>query len=159
MGYFFSPYQMAEMAMQVEEAGIEFYKKASEFSKKEKIKKIFLFLSGAEIVHRTIFKTIMETEQGNDSTDEYSVDIASIMRNLIEKCEKIVFDLQSVEESSLTVAKCLDVGIHVESGLIGAYSKLHETFIDKFHSVLEKIVGQEKTHLEMLRNVKKQLEL
>jgi rubrerythrin len=101
----------------------------------------------------------METEQKNSSADEYAIDVASNIRHLIEKFEKASFDLKSSESSSLTVAKCLDVGIHVEKGLITAYTELWETFIDKFHSVLEKIVSQEKTHLEMLQNVKKQLGL
>jgi rubrerythrin len=159
MKYFFSPHQIAEMAMQVEEVGIGFYKKAAELATDEKVKKIFLFLSDAEIDHKNTFKTIMEAEQKNDSTDEYAIDVASNIRHLIEKFEKAAFDLKSAEASSLTVAKCLDVGIHVESGLIAAYSELHETFIDKFHDVLEKIVSQEKAHLEMLQNVKKQLGL
>jgi rubrerythrin len=145
--------------MQVEEAGIGFYKKAAELATDEKVKKIFLFLSNAEIDHKNTFKTIMEAEQGNDSTDEYAIDIASDIRHLIERSEKAVFDLKSAEVSSLTVAKCLNVGIHVESGLIAAYSELHGTLIGKFHGVLEKIVSQEKIHLEILQNVKKQLGL
>ena len=101
----------------------------------------------------------MEAEEKNDSLDEYSIDIASNIEYLIGKFEKAVFDLKSAEVSSLTVAKCLDVGIHVESGLIAAYSELHEVLIGKFYNVLEKIISEEKTHLEMLQNVKKQLGL
>jgi len=159
MSYYFNPYQIAEMAMQVEEAGIEFYKQASEHAVDEKVKQIFLFLSDAEIAHKNTFKTIMEAERKNDSTDEYAIDVASNIRHLIEKFEKAVFDLKSSEASSLTVAKCLDIGIHVESGLIAAYTELHEKFIDKFRGVLEKMISEEKKHLEMLQNVKGQLGL
>ncbi|MFH1209150.1 MAG: ferritin family protein [Candidatus Omnitrophota bacterium] len=159
MGYFFSSHEIAEMAMHVEEAGIEFHKKASEFAADEKIKKIFLFLSNAEIDHRNIFRGIMEAEEKNDSLDEYSIDIASNIEYLIGKFEKAVFDLKFPEVSSLTIAKCLDVGIHVESGLITAYTELHEVLIGKFYNVLEKIIGEEKTHLEMLQNIKKKLSL
>lgn len=159
MEYFFSSHEIAGMAMRVEEAGIEFYKKAAKFAVNEKVKKIFLFLADAEVDHRNAFKDIMETEQKNDSLDEYSIDIASDIEHLIGKFEKAVFDLKSPEVSSLTIAKCLDVGIHVESGLIAAYTELHEVLIGKFYNVLEKIIGEEKTHLAMLQNVKKKLNL
>lgn len=159
MNYFFSSHQIAEMAMRVEEAGIGFYKRASELAVDEKVKKIFLFLSDAEIGHKNTFRKIMEAEQKNSSEDEYAIDVASNIRHLIEKFEKAAFDLKSAEASTLTVGKCLDVGIHVESRLIAAYRELYEKFIDKFHGMLEKIVSEEKTHLEMLQNVKKQLAL
>lgn len=157
--YFFSAHQIAEMAVQVEEKGIIFYKKVAELAPDEKIRKIFLFLSDAEVDHKNAFRAIAEAEERRDSLDEYSIDVAGNIKFLIEKFENAVFDLKSTQLSSLNVQKCLNVGISTESGLIIAYTELHEKFIAKFHAVLEKIINEEKTHLEMLQNVKKKLNL
>lgn len=43
MGFYFSPYRIAEMAMQVEEAGVGFYKYLANRSKDETTKEVFLF--------------------------------------------------------------------------------------------------------------------
>lgn len=159
MGYFFNPCQIAEMAVQAEEAGIKFYHKAANIATDEKIKKIFLFLAEAEVEHREIIRTILETERWNDTEDEYAVDMAPMVRRLVEKCEKTVFDLDFVEKFPLAVGTCLDIGIFVENGFITLYTELLGTFAAKFHGILEKILSQEKAHLAMLQNTKKGLGL
>ncbi len=53
--YNFSPRQIAEMAMGVEEAGEEFYTKLASVLDDQKLKDIFLILSKAELQHRDMF--------------------------------------------------------------------------------------------------------
>jgi len=159
MGYFFSPYEIAEMAMRVEAAGAAFYQKAAKFAPEGKVREIFLFLSNEEIDHQNTFRIIRDMEQKKNTAVEYAIDLAAHIERLIEEYKQGVFDLNPEEISALTVAKCLDIGIRTERGLLTVYTELYETFVDKFHSVLTSIANQEKDHLEALQNVKKELGL
>jgi rubrerythrin len=152
--FYFSPYQIAEMAMTVEEEGARFYMALAGLIDGEKIKNIFLFLSKAELEHRDTFRSIAATLHKEDF-NEYSVDVKMLMQTHLNKLKRLAFNMRIAREKQLGIPETIDIAINTEKEAIKIYSQMYRAFIEKFHEVLLAIIKEEKKHLEMLNKVKR----
>jgi len=157
MGYYFSPYRIAEMAMQVEEAGVEFYKNLASRNKDETTKKVFLFLADQELSHYKGFSVVASEMKQNNSEYEYSIDVARLLQQSIDDLKDSAFNTNSPKTDSIDIKKCLDIAIHIEEESARIYQEIYKSFIEKFHKVILKIINEEEKHLKTLLNVKEKL--
>lgn len=158
MEYAFSIYKIAEMAMQVEEKGASFLNKFAQKTDDQKIKNVLAYLANQEIQHHKDFKEIRDASAKTGEVDVYVIDIAKNMQVFIDSLKKEAFDQRNFEPE-INIKKCLRVMIFIEEESIRTYQKLKSVFIDKFAPVLERIINEEKEHLETLLKVERGLEL
>ena len=156
--YNFSPRQIAEMAMGVEEAGEKFYTKLADVLDDKKLKDIFISLSKAELQHRDIFKSIADSFSGEEDS-EYSIDLPALMQSYVEKLKDVVFNLQSFSSKPDNMQEALNIAVYTEEEAIRIYTEMYNSFVDKFHNILTKIISEEKKHLKILDEVKAKINL
>ena len=147
--YQFSPYQIAEFAMGIEEAGMAFYETLAAASDDAKIKSIFTALSKAESGHKAVFKRIADSLR-NAAPEEYSVDISSLVREDIDSLRDAAFNLRSFPEKPRSIQDAIAVAIHTEEEAIRIYTQMRDTFIERFNEVFSSVLNEEKKHLEIL---------
>jgi rubrerythrin len=154
--FYFSPYKIAEMAMDVEEQGAKFYKALAGPVVDEKLKSIFLALSDMELDHKDKFRGIAARLRKED-LNEYSVDVTMLMRTHLEKLRRLAFDMSTERKKRPDIAQAIDIAVNIEKQSIKIYSRMYRAFIEKFHEVLLAIIKEEKKHLELLNKVKRKL--
>lgn len=72
--FYFSLYQIAEMAMKIEEAGARFYAQLARTADREDLRKVFHSLAQAEGEHQKAFARIAD-EFRSAGAQEYSIDL------------------------------------------------------------------------------------
>jgi rubrerythrin len=159
MGYFFSPYRIAEMAMELEIKGIKFYEYLASCNSDDKTKKVFLFLSNQEVAHYRTFQEIAAAMRQKNSEHEYSIDVSRLLQEAIDDLNNMVFSLESLATDSIDMNKCFEIAINTEKKSVLAYEEIQNSFTKEFQGVLSKILDEEREHLKMLVNVKKKLRL
>ncbi len=159
MGYIFSPVQIIEMSMQVEKAGMEFYKYLSGKCKDETVSQIFVFLHDQEMEHYKGFSKIASEIKKINLEYEYAIDVAQLIRQSIDRLKASVFEIQSSEVDAIDIRKSLEIAIRTEEEAVRIYSEMRESFVEKFHKVISAVIEEEKKHLVMLQNVKQKLPL
>jgi rubrerythrin len=154
MFYSFAPYQLAEIAMDIEESGIVFYSELAKRTTDENIKKVFTFLSEQEIQHKRSFEIIKNESRKTEDEGEYTIDLLSQMKTIAR-------DIKTSGEKYLTqnpeifqLSQAFDVGIQTETKSIEAYSLMKKQLIDVFASTLQNIILQEEQHFKTLTELK-----
>lgn len=153
MGYIFLPSQIAEMAMDVEAAGITFYKKLKDYSDNKQIKEIFGFLSVQEAEHRVKFSEIASAMRKKENAHDYSIDVGEMLKYRLEILKQKAFSLEDISKAPIDLKECLDIAIKTEKESINLYTEIYKSFWESFHEPILKIIKEEEKHLEILLNV------
>jgi rubrerythrin len=153
--YYFSAYQIAEMAVKVEEAGARFYARLADSVKAQEVKNVFMILSKAEVRHQDAFRKIADSFR-KEEAGEYSVDLAMLMQNHTDKLKEMVFNLDRAAGASAGVPGAIEVAIQTEKEAIRIFAEIYDNYTEKYHEVLLKIINEEKKHLEILLGVQKE---
>lgn len=156
-GHDFSAYQVAEMAMGVEEAGASFYERLAAVAEDETLKDIFIALAKAELSHREQFRGIADSFR-NDDRNEYAVDLCLLMKNYIDSLKAAAFTLQSFSKNPTRIHDAIDIAIHTEQEAIRIFTGMHNAFIERFRGVLSAIIEEEKKHLAIVGDIKTRLQ-
>ena len=155
--HFFSIRHVAEMAMQVEEDGYEFYSDLARLAEAKEVRPVFSALAEAELKHKEFFRGIVEAFQDQDER-EYTIDIAALMRGHTNKLKESAFNLRSFLKKELTsIQDALCVAIRAEEEAIRIYTEISTVFSEKFRKPLVIIIHEEEKHLEMLNNLQGRL--
>lgn len=154
--YYFSPYQIAEMAMGVEDAGVIFYDRLATLVEDGELKDIFTALSKAELSHKDSFRSIADSLLKED-LNKYSVDLPMLMQVYIDKLKKAAFNMQTFSKKPTCIQEAIGIAVHTEKEAIGIFTEMQNTFIEKFHEVLSVIIEEEKKHLSILGEVEARL--
>lgn len=154
--YQFSVYQIAEMAMGVEEAGVNFYKTLATVVDDKKLKDIFTALAKAELGHRDTFKNIADSFR-KDDFDEYSINFPMLMKNYIDKIKEATFNMRSFSKNPASIEEAIGIAIHTEQESIRIYTEIKNMFIERFHKIFESIISEERKHLEILTDIKNKI--
>lgn len=154
--YYFSPCQIAEIAMRVEEAGAAFYSEMAVLADNAEHKRTgtaFRILAETEIEHRDLFKAIAEDVKQSNGGQEYSVDICKQMETALDRIQSHAFDKTGLHPSSITLKEALEIAINTEKESIRVYMEIYNAFVERFHKILARIIDEEKEHMKMLINV------
>jgi len=146
MEFHFSPYEIAEMAISIEEEGVKFYTVLAESASSEKLKGIFSVLAKAEATHKEKFREIANANREEDDTD-YSIDISMLMHRHIEELKNLAFKFSAKIDSE---KEALKMALDIERTAIKIYTDMKSSFIAKFHGILSKIIDEENKHLEIV---------
>ncbi|HNV23609.1 MAG TPA: ferritin family protein [Candidatus Omnitrophota bacterium] len=157
MGYIFLPSQIAEMAMDVEAAGITFYRRLKDLTEDKRIQEVLGFLSVQEAEHRVKFLEIAKAIKLSDEPYDYVIDVREILKNQLDKIKQKALSFDSVSLNNLNLKEVLNIAINLEKESIRTYVEISKSFSNIFHDAISKIIKEEEKHLEMLINASQKL--
>ncbi len=158
MSITFSNRELIRIAIGIEQRGIIFYDVIARSTDNTRLKEIFEHLVNMERDHIKIFQSMIEkadADQPSPINNEYSGYLQALIDNAVFTDESITSEMATNAEND---AQALELGLNAEKDSILFYYSLKELFPDTSHSVINKIIEEEKSHLEQLSELKKQLE-
>jgi rubrerythrin len=154
MSFTFAPYHLAEIAMDIEDAGSMYYSELSKRTTDENVKRIFTFLSEQEVQHKRTFEIIMNESKKTEDEGEYVIDLLSQMGTIAADIKSTIQTYLSDNQEQLRLPEAFDIGIQTERKSIEAYTLMKKQLIDAFASMLDSILVQEENHLLTLTGLK-----
>ncbi|MCX8015111.1 MAG: ferritin family protein [candidate division WOR-3 bacterium] len=156
MTVFYSPIEVIEMAMKIEERGNEFYLSAGKKVKSKPLKELFVFLANEELKHHKTFKGLYNLINQEAQSLPYNWDEAS--RYLQAITDSKFFLSESAPMSYLarvkTAESLLKYAIEFEKATLLFYYEIKNLVKDEHRPLVDKIISQEKQHIEKLSVMK-----
>jgi rubrerythrin len=154
-----SPQEILDIALKVEENGENLYARLEEKTDNEKLKNVWKFLKEQEIGHQSKFKDMLEKAGDyivNDfGSGEYS-DYLRAIASLYIFTPKLI--KQKTQELFQTDLKAIDFGLQIEKESILVYTALKEYVLSDKKELLNDIIDEEKKHVVVLSELRKTLE-
>ncbi len=155
MSITFSGGELLDIAIGIEERGVTFYDAMTRAHKGE-AQTIFQRLANAEREHARIFQEMFK-EAGEylppeNCTEEYQTYFKALVDNVVFNEDFINRGMGTCADN---ISKALDMGIAAEKDSILFYYGMREVTIKKAHSILDKIISEEKSHLRDLYQLKR----
>ncbi|MEO0084056.1 MAG: ferritin family protein [candidate division WOR-3 bacterium] len=156
MTVFYSPIEVIEMAIKIEERGNKFYLNASKKTKSTPLKTLFNFLAAEELKHQKTFKALSKLVNQEIQSLPYNWDEAS--RYLQAITDSKFFLSESNPMSYLnrikTEISLLKYAIEFEKETLLFYYEIKNFVKDEHKSLVDKIIDQEKQHIKKLSIMK-----
>ncbi|GAB4190431.1 MAG: ferritin family protein [Calditrichia bacterium] len=150
----FSPYEIAQIAIGMEEDGFAFYDKAAQFAKNDKVKAIFYKLANDEIQHKKEFSEKDFAQYFDDASDSlleldryikdlFKTEIFPSIENAEDYAKKIQSDKQAIE-----------LGMEQEKRAIKFYTELKKKVtLDKARMAIDDLIREETEHYQLLKEI------
>ena len=152
----FAASDIVEVAIRIEENGINFYKFAEQIAKQEEAKKLFAHLAQAEVAHKKTFEGIFAKMEKYNPPESYVVEYRAYLRayfdnNIIFTKEAMDKELSSIKD---TIA-AFDFAMQRELDSILYYHEIKNLVPAAQHEAIEKIIEEERKHYAALVDMKK----
>ena len=154
----FSPDEIIKIAINIEKNGQKLYADLESKATDPKIKETWRYLKEQEVKHQQVFEEML----GN--RDQYLVkevikgEYAGYLRAI---ASEYVFTQKAMEEKNETNfdsdLETIDFGIYIEKESILVYSSLKEYIVVSKQAILDKVINEEKQHLEKFIVLKESL--
>jgi rubrerythrin len=152
----FAASDIVEVAIRIEENGINFYKFAEQIAKQEEAKKLFAQLAQAEVEHKKTFEKIFANMEKNNPPESYEGEYGAYLRSYVDNnliFTKEVMDKQLAKVKDTSAA--LDFAIQRELDSILYYHEIKKLVPATQHEAIEKIIEEERKHFLSLTAMKK----
>ena len=80
----FAASDIVEVAIRIEENGVNFYKFAEQIAKQEDAKKLFAGLAQAEVAHKRTFEKIFAEMEKYDPPEQYAGEYSEYLRSYVD---------------------------------------------------------------------------
>ncbi len=151
MGVQFGASDIVGIAMRIEKNGGNFYRFAVQLAKDEQTKEVFQRLADDEDRHGKIFKNMLSNIETHSLPEGYPDEYGSYLRDYVDS--KIIFTKEAMEKELMKikdVPSALDFAIRREMDSILYYQEI-KAFVSKDqHTVIDEIMGEERSHFETL---------
>jgi rubrerythrin len=159
MAFYAEAGDIARLAMDIEDAGQQFYNKLASSSTEENAKNLFTYLANQEEQHKLIFGAIMQQTSQEQKQGEYVIDIVGQMRTMIDDLRTFVFNNQVFATGTgIDLPAAVTIAIHAEEESVRIYSEMKRVLTETFAPVLEKIISEEQKHLKILQDFQQTLQ-
>lgn len=157
----FSAKEILEMALRIEENGVEFYTQAGNASKSKKLKELFTFLAEEEKKHIRVFGEMdrsVKDDTKPDTLDPY-LDEAPLYLEALANSRVFTNKNEGKRLAGIVrnEGEALQIAINMEKDSILFYYELHSAINNKDKAILESIIKEEKKHLGKLTALQKNL--
>ena len=155
----FSAKEVLEMAIRIEENGVEFYTRAGNATKSERLKELFIFFAKEEKKHIACFEDMDKRVESDDlpgSIDPYLEEGALYLKALANS--RVFTNAHEGKRLAGEVRgenDILQTAINMEKDSILFYYELHNAVRDKDKATLRNLIQQEKDHLRKLTELQK----
>ena len=145
-----------EVAIRIEENGINFYKFAEQIAKKEDEKKLFAQLAQAEVAHKKTFEKLFASMEKNNPPESYEGEFGAYLRSYVDN--NLIFTKEIMDQQLAKVkdtSAALDFAIQRELDSILYYHEIKKLVPAAQHGTLEQIIEEERKHYLALTEMKK----
>jgi rubrerythrin len=152
----FSASDIMEVAIRIEENGVNFYKFAEQIAQKEDEKKLFAQLAQAEVAHKKTFEKIFAGMEKSSAPESYEGEFGEYLRSYVDN--NLIFTKEVMDKQLAKVtntSEALDFAIQRELDSILYYHEIKKMVPAAQHDALEKIIEEERKHFQSLTNMKK----
>jgi rubrerythrin len=156
MSFQFSVYQIAELAVEVEEASTNFYKRLALTTDDPAIKDTFNLLSQQESGHRNVFAQMTRDLKGRNEEFEYVIDLYGMMKYSLDKLKNKAFSA-TVTLRTQDIIEALDVAVKAEETSVSVYTQLRNTVSAQFHETLDRILQVEQYHCKWVADLRNKI--
>jgi rubrerythrin len=152
----FAASDIVEVAIRIEENGVNFYKFAEQIAKKEDEKNLFAGLAQAEVAHKKTFEKIFAGMEKNTPPESYEGEFSAYLRSYVDN--NIIFTKEIMDKQLSNIkstADALDFAIQRELDSILYYHEIKKLVPAGQHEAIEKIIDEERKHFLSLTAMKK----
>jgi rubrerythrin len=142
------------MAIDVEEAGVMFYRKLARLSHIPAVKEVFLSLAEDEVVHKRDLARIGQSLSMQNQNFSSSINFVEILNRMLDGLKKSMTGSEPMEINSLDLSKALHIGIENERMAVRIYTEIAGLCPSAVQEVFKKILKEEEGHLEKLLKIK-----
>jgi rubrerythrin len=159
MSIVFSPAELINIAIGIERSGITFYDIMARTTDSEMAREIFVDFVEMERGHLMLFQEMLSGTGDHKPAETLTSEYSSYLQALIDDA---VFTNDAVMSETVTQAdsdiKALEVGISAEKDSILFYQSITDVMPRRTIPVLDRIISEEKSHLQQLTAIKKKLQ-
>lgn len=152
----FQASDIVEIAIRIEENGINFYRFAEQLARQEEAKKLFTSLAAAEVTHKRIFEGIFAKMDKSIPPESYQGEYAAYLRAYVDN--NIIFTKEVMDKELAKVKDTLaafDFAIKRELDSILYYHEIKRLVPAAQHGTIEQIIEEERKHFSALTDMKK----
>lgn len=152
--------EMLDMAIQIEQQGLEFYKACLAAQTNPEVKEVFQYLADQEKEHASIFSR-MKAELPDDYTlpESYPGEMQHYMDTFVKG--KVFEDPAEAGKKGMEMADPLaviDFGLEIEKASILFYSGMKEYVRSSEVQDIDRIIAEEQQHVKRLLALRKDVE-
>lgn len=151
MSVLFSARELAEIAVQIEKNGIEFYDALARRSKDGKTAAVYDYLAGQEKQHLATFEGMLKGIEVPRVSDSLPGEEPAYVRAL---AAGRVFVDATVARGAKNDVEAAEIGITAEKDSILLYYELRDLVRGTERQSVDRIIGEEKAHLVELTELK-----
>jgi rubrerythrin len=152
----FEASDIVEIAIRIEENGINFYRFAEQIAKQEEAKNLFADLAQAEVAHKKTFEGIFAKMEKYSPPESFEGEYNSYLRDYVDN--NIIFTKEAMDKELANIKDTLaaiDFAIRRELDSILYYHEIKRFVPVSQHGALDQIIDEERKHFSQLAAVKK----
>lgn len=156
---FYSINEVLEMAVQIEKSGYQFYLKAKEKAKEEKLKELFDFLANEELRHMETFNGIKNKLKTTPYTLPYDWEEAKLYLKAITESRFFVGPdkIINLMEETKNEKELINLAILFEKETLLFYYEILNLVAGEETPTVLKLINEEKNHIKKLEIIKGEL--
>ena len=158
MAITFSGSELINIAIGIEQRGIAFYDIMAKSTESAGVRDIFQYLTDMERTHIDIFEGMLGKSDKYQIPETYAEEYSGYLQALVDNA---VFTDDAITSEMATRAssdiEALELAIRAEKDSILFYYGMKEVLPQPAQSMVDKIIGEEKSHLREISELKKKL--
>jgi rubrerythrin len=158
MSIVFSSGEVINIAIGIERRGMTFYDIMAKSADNEIVRAIFEGLVNMEREHIETFENMLDEadkdQPSETSTQEYTGYIQALIDDAVFTDDMITSEMATQADSDI---KALELGISAEKDSILFYYEMRDIMPQRALPMINRIISEEKSHLQQLSEVKKRL--
>jgi rubrerythrin len=154
----FQASDIMEVAIRIEENGVNFYRFAEQLAKQPEAKKLFAQLAESEVAHKRTFEKFFAAVEKSNTTEQYDGEYSEYLRSYVDN--NFVFTKEVMDKQLAQVTDTLgafDFAIQRELDSILYYHEIKKLVPEGQHAAIDQIIDEERKHFSMLTTMKKRL--
>jgi rubrerythrin len=152
----FDARDVIRFAIRIEEDGEAFYRKAGIAVQDKDIRDLFNFLASEEIQHKALFREMLAKTEALQPAETYDGEYAAYLSDYIDG--KVIFTKEAEQKLTLDTEDILSViafAMQREADSILYYHEVKQFIAEKYYSIIDKIITEERKHFSKLSGVRK----
>ena len=158
MSIAFSVSELINIAIGIERRGIAFYDIMARSTENDTARHVFQHLVDMEREHIQIFQDILDGadkyQLAETATEEYADYLQALIDNAVFTDDMITSEMATQADSDI---EAIELAIGAEKDSILFYYEMKEVIIPRFQNTVDKIISEEKTHLQQLSELNRKL--
>jgi len=158
MSITFSGSELINIAIGIEKRGIAFYDIVAKSTDNAEAGKVFQHLADMEREHIQVFQSMLgeagKYQPAETAAREYADYLQALVNNAVFTDDLITSEMATQADSTI---RALELSISAEKDSILFYYEMRDIMPQRAHPTMNKIIAEEKSHLQQLSKIKRKL--